>query len=247
MFSHLIQPLKSPTQWTVYSKKNYKYDDPFGNEHTYLFSYGGVDIHPDNLLQDIKTCQESIATASTSDETDSITSDTSSDDNKNHNRSILSMNDLRILHANNIFRQNSKDDFKAYTNLHGINMQIYSIPKPPKQKTRDMGLSDFHDDLHEDEFKLFLMEYYVIDDKPDNELDHYVKTLQRTNEDYKPGINDIFLNNLDQTVYEMQMQKSDVLTHAQMKRQADADKFIDAQRPEIEELMDINTFEFIHS
>jgi hypothetical protein len=30
-----------------------------------------------------------------------------------------------------------------------------------------------------------------------------------------------------------------------MKRQVDANKFIDAQRPEIEGLMDINTFEFI--
>jgi hypothetical protein len=35
----------------------YKYDDPFGNEHAYLFSYGGVDIHPDNLSPNIKTCQ----------------------------------------------------------------------------------------------------------------------------------------------------------------------------------------------
>jgi hypothetical protein len=44
----------------------------------------------------------------------------------------------------------------------------------------------------------------------------------------------------------MQMQNPDVLTHAQMKRQVDADKFINAQRPEIEGLMDINTFKFIH-
>jgi hypothetical protein len=42
------------------------------------------------------------------------------------------------------------------------------------------------------------------------------------------------------------MQNPDVLTHAQMKRQVDANKLIDAQRPEIEGLMDINTFEFIH-
>jgi hypothetical protein len=38
----------------------------------------------------------------------------------------------------------------------------------------------------------------------------------------------------------------DVLTHAQMKRQVNADKFVGAQRPEIEGLMDIGTFEFIH-
>jgi hypothetical protein len=42
------------------------------------------------------------------------------------------------------------------------------------------------------------------------------------------------------------MQNPNVLTHTQMKRQADAYKFIDAQRPEIEGLMDINTFELIH-
>jgi hypothetical protein len=37
--------------------KTYTYDDPFGNEHTYLFSYGGADIHPDNLTPTIETCQ----------------------------------------------------------------------------------------------------------------------------------------------------------------------------------------------
>jgi hypothetical protein len=52
------------------------------------------------------------------------------------------MQHLVTLHANNIFPQNSKDDFKAYTHLHGIDMQIKSIPKPPKQKAHDMGLSD---------------------------------------------------------------------------------------------------------
>jgi hypothetical protein len=41
------------------------------------------------------------------------------------------------------------------------------------------------------------------------------------------------------------MQNPDVLTHTQMKRPVDANKFIEAQRPEIEGLMDINTFEFI--
>jgi hypothetical protein len=43
----------------------------------------------------------------------------------------------------------------------------------------------------------------------------------------------------------MQMQNTDVLTHAQMKRQVDANKFVEAQRPEIDGLMDISTFEFI--
>jgi hypothetical protein len=41
----------------LFVTKNYKYEDPFGNEHAYLFSYRGVDIHPDSLIPDIKTCQ----------------------------------------------------------------------------------------------------------------------------------------------------------------------------------------------
>jgi hypothetical protein len=53
------------------------------------------------------------------------------------------------------------------------------------------------------------------------------------------------LNNLDPTFYAMQMQNLYVLTHAQMKRQVDTNKFVEAQRPEIDGLMDINTFEFI--
>jgi hypothetical protein len=38
----------------------------------------------------------------------------------------------------------------------------------------------------------------------------------------------MFLNNLDPTFYAMQMQNPGVLTHAQMKRQVDAKKIIDA-------------------
>jgi hypothetical protein len=41
------------------------------------------------------------------------------------------------------------------------------------------------------------------------------------------------------------MQNTDVSTHAQMKRQVDADKFVDAQHPEIEGLQEIETFEYI--
>jgi hypothetical protein len=33
----------------LFKTNSYKYDDAFVNEHTYLFSHGGVDIHPDNL------------------------------------------------------------------------------------------------------------------------------------------------------------------------------------------------------
>jgi hypothetical protein len=56
----------------------------------------------------------------------------------------------------------------------------------------------------------------------------------------------MFLSNLDPTFYAMQMQNPDVLTHAQMKRQVDASKCVDAQRPEVKGLMDIHIFEFIH-
>jgi hypothetical protein len=59
------------------------------------------------------------------------------------------MQDLVILHANNIFPRSCKDDFKAYKHLHSIDMQIHSIPKSPKQKAQDMELSD----LHDEEFK----------------------------------------------------------------------------------------------
>jgi hypothetical protein len=100
-------------------------------------------------------------------------------------------------------------------------------------------------DLHHEKYKIFALEYNTSSTEPNNELDHYVNTLQRHNEDFDPGINDMFLNNLDPTCYAMQMQNPYVLTHAQMKRQVDAKKFIEKQRPEIEGLMDINTFEFI--
>jgi hypothetical protein len=42
------------------SKPNrYIYNDPFGNEHTYLFSHGGADIQPHTLTPTIETCQAS--------------------------------------------------------------------------------------------------------------------------------------------------------------------------------------------
>jgi hypothetical protein len=113
--------------------------------------------------------------------------------------------------------------------------------KPPSQKAQYMELSD----LHHEEFKIFAMEYNTSQHEPHNKLDHFVNTLQQDNEDFDLGINDMFLNNLDPTFYAMQMQTPDVLAHAQMKRQVDAKKFIDAQRPKISGLVDINTFEFI--
>jgi hypothetical protein len=209
----------------LFKKNRYTYDDPFGNEHTYLFSNGGADIHPDNLTPTIATCQASFTMTPTHDEHHSDTKNNTSTENNPKNISILSMQDLVILHANNIYPQSSKDDFKAYKHLHCIDMQIHSIPKLPKQKSQEMELSD----LHHEEFKIFAMEYNTSNTEPNNELDHCVNTLQRHNEDFDPGINGMFLNNLDPTFYAMQMQNTDVLTHAQMKRQVDANKFIEAQ------------------
>jgi hypothetical protein len=100
-------------------------------------------------------------------------------------------------------------------------------------------------DLHHEEFRILALEYNMCDTEPSSQFDHYVNTLQKHNEDFDPGINDMFLNNLDPIFYAMQMQNPDVLTHAQMKRQVDANKLVEAQRPEIDGLVDINTFEFI--
>jgi hypothetical protein len=108
--------------------------------NTYLFSHGGVDIHPYNLTPNTETCQESLTMTSTHDDHHSDTQNSTSTKNTHNNKSILSMQDLMILHANSIFLQSSKDDFKAYKHLHSIDMQIHSIPKPPKQKAQDMGM-----------------------------------------------------------------------------------------------------------
>jgi hypothetical protein len=60
-----------------------------------------------------------------------------------------------ILHANNIYPQSNKDDLRHTTHLQGIDMQIHSIPKSPKQKAQEMELSD----LHHEELKIFTLEY----------------------------------------------------------------------------------------
>jgi hypothetical protein len=95
-------------------------------------------------------------------------------ENTPKNTSILSMQDLIILHAINIYPQSSKDDFKAYKHVHGIDMQIRCIPRSPKQKAQEMELSD----LHHKEFKIFALGYNTSITEPNNELDHYVNTLQ---------------------------------------------------------------------
>jgi hypothetical protein len=127
----------------LFKTNSYKYDDPFENEHTYLFSHGGVDIHPYNLTPNIETSQESLTMTSTHDEHHSGTQNNTSTENTHNNKYILSMQDLVILHANNLFPQSSKDDFKAYKQLHGIDMQIHSIPKSPKQKAQDLHYLTF--------------------------------------------------------------------------------------------------------
>jgi hypothetical protein len=227
---------QADTMDRLFKTNIYTYNDPFGNEHTYPFSHRGADIHPDNLTPTIETCQASFTMTPCSD-----TQQNNSTKNNPHNKPILSMQDLMILHAHNLYPQSNRDDFKAYTHLHGIDMQIHSIPKSPKQKAQEMELSD----LHHEEFKIFALEYNTSSTEPNNKLGYYVNTLQRHNEDFDPGINDMFLNNLDLTFYVMKMQDPDVLTHTQMKRQVDVNKFIEAQQPDIEGLMDINTFEFI--
>jgi hypothetical protein len=80
---------------------------------------------------------------------------------------------------------------------------------------------------------------------PNNDLEYFVNTLEHHDQDYDPGINGTFLNSLDPMFYATRMQNPDVLTNAQTKRQVDADKFVDAQHPEIERLQEIETFEYI--
>jgi hypothetical protein len=186
---------QADTMDSLFKTNRYKYDDPFGNEHTYLFSHGGVDIHPDNLSPTIETCEASFTMTPTHDEHHSDTQNNTFTKDTRNNKYILSMQDLVILHANNIFPQNSKDDFEACKHLHSIYMEIHSIPKSPKQKSQEIELSD----LHDKEFKIFALEYNTSSTEPNNELDHYVNTLQQHNEDFNPGINDMFLNNLDPT------------------------------------------------
>jgi hypothetical protein len=73
--------------------------------------------------------------------------------------------------------------------------------------------------LHDEEFKIFALEYNTSNTEPNNELDNFVNTLQQHNEDFDPGINYMFLNNLDPTFYAIQMQNPDVLVDLSSRRQ----------------------------
>jgi hypothetical protein len=159
---------QSDTMDRLVKTNRYIYDDPFVNEHTYLFTYGGAYIHPDNLTPTIETCQTSFMMTSCSETQRNISAES-----KKQNKSILSMQDLMILHANRIYPQSNTYYFKAYKHLHGIDMQIHSIPKSPKQKAQEMELSD----LHHEEFKIFAHEYNTYNTEPTNEIDYYVNTL----------------------------------------------------------------------
>jgi hypothetical protein len=106
----------------LFKTNRYTYDNTFGNEHTYLFSHRGVYIHPDNLTPTIETCQASLTMTLSHDEHHSDTQNNTSTENTPKHTSILNMQDLVILHANNIFPQSSKYDLKAYKHLHGIAM-----------------------------------------------------------------------------------------------------------------------------
>jgi hypothetical protein len=60
-----------------------------------------------------ETCQASFTMTPTHDEHHSDTQNNTATENTPKNTSILSMQDLVILHAKNIYPQSSKDDFKA--------------------------------------------------------------------------------------------------------------------------------------
>jgi hypothetical protein len=93
---------QSDTMDRLFKTNRYLYDDPFGNEHTYIFTYGGADIHPDNLTPTIETCQTSLTMTSFSEPQRKTSAE-----NNTHNKSIISLQDLMILHANNIYPQSN--------------------------------------------------------------------------------------------------------------------------------------------
>jgi hypothetical protein len=75
MFDDNFDTVKAPdpnikqadTMDRLFKTNRYTYDDPFGTEHIYLFSYGGADINPNNLTPTIETCQASFTMTPCSD------------------------------------------------------------------------------------------------------------------------------------------------------------------------------------
>jgi hypothetical protein len=82
---------QADTMDRLFKTNRYTYDDPFGNEHTYLFSHGGADIQPENLTPTIETCQASFTMTPCSN-----TQRNNSTKNNPHKQSILSMQYLMI-------------------------------------------------------------------------------------------------------------------------------------------------------
>jgi hypothetical protein len=69
---------QADTMYSLFKTNSCTYDDPFGNEHTYLFSHRGADTHPDNLTPTIETCQASFTMTPTHDEHHSDTQNNTS-------------------------------------------------------------------------------------------------------------------------------------------------------------------------
>jgi hypothetical protein len=113
-----------------FKTNRYTYDDPFGNEHTYLFSHGGADIHPENLTPTIETCQASFTMTPCSD-----TQHNDSTKNNPNYKFILSMQDLMILHANNIYICKSTEMIKTHTNTYRALICKYT-PFPNRRNKR---------------------------------------------------------------------------------------------------------------
>jgi hypothetical protein len=66
---------QSDTMDRLFQTNRYIYDDTFRDEHTYLFTSGGANIHPDNLTPTIETCQTSFTTKSPSETQQNISAD----------------------------------------------------------------------------------------------------------------------------------------------------------------------------
>jgi hypothetical protein len=81
MFDDNFDTLQAPdpnvkitdTMDLLFKTNSHKYDDPFGNKHTYLISHGEEDIHTDKFSPNLETCQESMTMTSTHDAKNSET------------------------------------------------------------------------------------------------------------------------------------------------------------------------------
>jgi hypothetical protein len=99
MFDDNFDTVKAPnpnikqadTMDLLFKANRYTNDDQFGNEHTYLFSYGEADIHPENSTPTIETCQASFTMMPCSD-----TQRNNSAKNNPQNKSIIIIQDLMI-------------------------------------------------------------------------------------------------------------------------------------------------------